>query len=79
MVQAETNIPGHMQLGANFHRELLVDCMSLGTAVMGLLIGEITFLYDDCDDWQDEMREIREGRNAWFEAEHSNGSNVDGS
>ena len=77
MVQASTETPGFLQLGAKLDRDLLVDCLSLGTAAMALLLCEIKWLYPDSETWQDEFKTIQRERNEWFRAENGENSSLD--
>ena len=77
MVQASTEMPGFQQLGAKFDRELLGDCLSLGTAAMALLLCEIEWLFPDISTWQDEFKSLQKERNEWFRAAYGEDSSVD--
>jgi hypothetical protein len=77
MVQASTEMPGFQQLGAKFDRELLGDCLSLGTAAMALLLCEIEWLFPDSSMWQDEFKSLQKERNEWFRAAYGEDSSVD--
>jgi hypothetical protein len=77
MVRASTEMPGFLQLGAKFDRELLGDCLSLGTAAMAVLLCEIEWLFPDSSLWQSEFKSIQNERNAWFRAEYGQDSGLD--
>jgi hypothetical protein len=77
MVQASSETPGRLQLGAKLDPELLGDCLSLGTAAMALLLCEIEWLFPDSSTWQDEFKSIQQERNEWFREKYGEDSSID--